>query len=221
MDDVEAQRQIKQMVNFILNEAKDKAEEIESSAVEDFNVQKMTLFQQKKDEIRTKLTKKINGLKLEKIRAHNAGSREIRERVLRHQCGVIEDIANEALNKIKKYIDNREEYKRIMVLLILKATMSLASTDLLVRCRKEDVKVAEGAINEAKNRFTVLTEESLGVKLDINATIDTKNFLPSDTYGVVMTTKDGKVECNSTLNSRLQVCCERLIPEFKKELFTC
>ncbi|KAK1936849.1 ATP synthase subunit E containing protein [Babesia divergens] len=207
------------MVNFILNEAKDKAEEIESSAIEDFNVQKMTLFQQRKDEISIKLTKKINNLKLEKIRAQNAGSREINDRVLRHQCAIVDNITKDALERIKEHVGDSNEYKRILALLILKGTMSLASTDLLVRCRQEDTPLIECSIAEAKSRFAMLTHELLGVQLELTASLDTKNFLASDIYGVVMTTKDGKVECNSTLNCRLDAFCEKFIPKIKAELF--
>ncbi|GIX61940.1 vacuolar ATP synthase subunit E [Babesia caballi] len=219
MDDVEAQRQIKQMVNFILNEAKDKAEEIESSAVEDFNVQKMTLFQQKKDEIRAKLTKKINTMKLEKIRAQNTASREIHDRVLRHQSGIIDDIATEALQKVREQMGTDNEYKRILVLLILKGLMSLASNDVLIRCRKEDTTIVKNSIAEAKSRFSTLTQDALGSTWDLTADIDPKTFLSSDNFGVVVTTSDGKVECDCTLNSRLGICCDKLIPEFKAELF--
>ncbi|ORM40486.1 V-type proton ATPase subunit E 1 [Babesia sp. Xinjiang] len=218
-DDVEAQRQIKQMVNFILNEAKDKAEEIESSAVEDFNVQKMTLFQQKKDEIRAKLTRKINTLKLEKIRAHNTASRDIQDQVLRHQCGMIDSITNEALEKIQAQMSVTSEYERILVLLILKGLMSLACNEVLVRCRKEDTALVKNSISEAKLRFASLTQETLGNKWDLTATIDPKVFLPSDNLGVIVTTSDGKVECNCTFTSRLEIYCEKLIPEFKAELF--
>ncbi|CDR96216.1 ATP synthase subunit E containing protein, putative [Babesia bigemina] len=207
------------MVNFILNEAKDKAEEIESTAVEDFNVQKMTLFQQKKDEIRAKLTKKINGLKLEKIRTYNAASREIHDRVLRHKCSIIDNIKSDALQKIKEQISVADEYKRIIVLLIIKGLMSLACNDVLVRCRKEDVTIVKSSIGDAKLRFATLVRESVGAKLELTAEVDTNTYLSSDNIGVVVTTSDGKVECDCTLNSRLDICCEKLIPKFKTALF--
>ncbi|GFE52690.1 vacuolar ATP synthase subunit E [Babesia ovis] len=218
-DDVEAQRQIKQMVNFILNEAKDKAEEIESSAVEDFNVQKMTLFQQKKDEIKAKINRKINMLKLEKIRAQNTASREIQDHVLRHQCTLIDTITNEAMEKIKSQMSNPNEYKRILVLLILQGLLSLACTDVLIRCRKEDASIVQNSIAEVQTQFQKLTKEALGTVWDLTAKVDPDVSLPSENLGVVVTTSDGKVECNCTFTARMQMFCEKFIPEFKAELF--
>nr|BAN66208.1 ATP synthase subunit E containing protein [Babesia bovis] len=219
MDDIEAQRQIKQMVNFILNEAKDKAEEIESSAIEDFNVQKMTLFQQKKDEIKLKITRKISMLKLEKIRAHNSASREIQDHVVRHQATMIETIAMEAMEKIKAQMSNVEDYRAALVLLILKGLMSLASSNVLIRCRKEDVGIVQQSIEQAKVQYQKMARETFGTSSDLNASIDSDTYLPPEKIGVIVTTHNGKVECNCTFASRLQAYCEKLIPEFKTVIF--
>ena len=55
MDDEQSAKQIQQMVNFILNEAKDKAEEIDAKALEDFNIEKLKQAQTMKDKIRAVL----------------------------------------------------------------------------------------------------------------------------------------------------------------------
>lgn len=47
------------MVNFILNEAKDKSEEIESKAMEEFNIKKLTIIHKLKEEARQKNIKKL------------------------------------------------------------------------------------------------------------------------------------------------------------------
>ena len=52
MDDASADRQIQQMVNFILNEAKETAEGIKAKATEDFNIEKLKLVQAMKEKIR-------------------------------------------------------------------------------------------------------------------------------------------------------------------------
>lgn len=65
-DDLEAQAQIQQMVKFILNEAKDKAQEIEARALEDFNIEKLKLVQQMKDKIRHEFDKKAKQLEVQR-----------------------------------------------------------------------------------------------------------------------------------------------------------
>lgn len=65
-DDAEAQRQIQQMVKFILNEARDKAQEIEARSLEDFNIEKLKLVQQMKDKIRQEYDKKAKKLETQR-----------------------------------------------------------------------------------------------------------------------------------------------------------
>lgn len=54
------------MVRFILNEAKDKAQEIEARALEDFNIEKLKLVQQMKDKIRQEFDKKAKKLEVQR-----------------------------------------------------------------------------------------------------------------------------------------------------------
>ena len=54
------------MVKFILNEAKDKAQEIEARALEDFNIEKLKLVQQMKDKIRQEFDKKAKKLEVQR-----------------------------------------------------------------------------------------------------------------------------------------------------------
>ena len=52
MDDSQSAAQIAQMVNFILNEAKDKAEEIDAQTLEEYNIEKMKIGNNMKEKIR-------------------------------------------------------------------------------------------------------------------------------------------------------------------------
>merc|ERR1719235_2340156 len=113
MDDKEAERQIQQMVNFILNEAKDKAEEIEAKALEDFNIEKLKLVQQMKDKIRQEHVRKskqvetqraiarstaINQSRLQKIAARNEMLGKVKDDVSGSLGAVTR---NEMLGKVK------------------------------------------------------------------------------------------------------------------------
>jgi len=55
MNDQEATQQIKQMENFILKEAQDKSEEIESKGLEEFGIEKFRIVTSQKEKIRQDL----------------------------------------------------------------------------------------------------------------------------------------------------------------------
>ncbi|KAF4701916.1 V-ATPase V1 sector subunit E, partial [Perkinsus olseni] len=73
MDAAEAQKQIQQMVNFILNEAKDKSEEIEAKAMEDFNIEKLKLVQQMKEKVRKEYAQKAKKIETQRAIARSTG----------------------------------------------------------------------------------------------------------------------------------------------------
>ena len=58
MSDDEVQRQLKQMVNFILKEAEEKAREIKIKAEEEFNIEKQRIVQEKKLKIQKEFERK-------------------------------------------------------------------------------------------------------------------------------------------------------------------
>ncbi|EKX74424.1 vacuolar ATP synthase subunit E, putative [Theileria equi strain WA] len=220
MDALEAQNQIKQMVNFILNEAKDKAEEIESGAIEEFNIEKLTLFQQKKDEVRSRIAKRINALKLEKIRSRNKELKDISDKLLRYQCDVIDEITQSALGKLKDLVADAQEYKKVLIMLILSGCFALDTENVLVRCRTSDVDIVESVLSDVRDEYERIVQERQRIQKSINISVDRKVSLSEDMFGVVLTTQDGTIECDSTLNNRLNRCCRALIPELKAQLFT-
>merc|ERR1719456_375064 len=84
MNDQEAKAQIAQMESFILKEAQDKSEEIESKGLEEFGIEKFRIVTSQKEKIRQEYAKKakqvetqcaiarsmaINKSRLEKIKA--------------------------------------------------------------------------------------------------------------------------------------------------------
>merc|ERR1719375_2758952 len=84
MNDQEARAQIQQMESFILKEAKDKSDEIESKGLEEFGIEKFRIVSAQKEKIRGDYSRKakqvetqcaiarslaINKSRLEKIKA--------------------------------------------------------------------------------------------------------------------------------------------------------
>lgn len=208
------------MINFILNEAKDKAEEIESGAIEEFNIEKMNLFEQKKDEVRSKILKNINDLRLKKMRQRNMELKKMSNNILLYQCEVVDELKNLAMEKLHNLSQNRDEYKKVLTMLILSGCMSLDSDIVYVRYRPSDSKVVESTLGDVKNEYEKLMELKYKVPKSLTIELDKNNHLSEDVLGVVLTNEDGTIECNSTLNNRLERCCREMIPQLKLELFS-
>merc|ERR1719391_750580 len=121
MDEAEAQRQIKQMVNFILNEAKDKAEEIEAKALEDFNIEKLKLVQQMKEKIRQDMARKAKQIETQQAIARSKAINESRlqKMVLRNE--MMGKIEKETSDSIAKLLQNQGEATKIYSDLLVEA----------------------------------------------------------------------------------------------------
>ncbi|KAK2195822.1 bifunctional V-type ATPase subunit E/V-type ATPase subunit E [Babesia duncani] len=219
VDENDSQHQIQQMITFILNEAKDKAEEIESGAIEDFNVEKMNIFEQRKDEIRAKLLKSVNSKRLKQNKAKNAAHMDLRNRLLSYKCDIMDSISLAALEQIEKITHNADSYSEILTLLILSGSISLCSDNIQIRCRAKDVSLVTACIPKVKEKFAALVSNDNRVRGTIDFQVDNTNHISDDSIGVVLFTANGKIECDCTLNTRLNRCFKMLTPEFKKALF--
>ena len=66
MDDFEVQKQINQMVEFIKQEAEEKAREISVSAEEEFNIEKLQMVEQEKQRIKKEYERKEQQVSVKK-----------------------------------------------------------------------------------------------------------------------------------------------------------
>lgn len=71
LTDDEVQRQIQIMVSFIDQEAKEKAEEIEAKAEEEFQIEKGRIVQQQRHKIQEHYEKKEKNLQQQKLVQHS------------------------------------------------------------------------------------------------------------------------------------------------------
>ena len=85
-----------------------------------------------------------------------------------------------------------------------------------VVCRKEDVQLVASAIEKAKQDFLLHAKQvqSLTVRLL------TDDHLPeSSAGGVVVSALGGRIQCNNSLESRLELASEVLLPAIRVMLF--
>jgi len=119
MDDEHSAKQIQQMVNFILNEAKDKAEEIDAKTLEDFNIEKLKQAQQMKDKIRIDIDKrkKLAATQLAIARSTQINQSRLQKIEARQQAlGELNKICEAELKNI---VRDRSKYQQLLIQLIV------------------------------------------------------------------------------------------------------
>merc|ERR1719163_589992 len=91
-------------MNFILNEAKDKAEEIEAKALEDFNIEKLKLVQQMKEKIRGEFTRKAKQVETQRAIARSTAINNSRLQKIAARQEVIGNLTQDVKAKLSKVI---------------------------------------------------------------------------------------------------------------------
>ncbi|XP_071371569.1 V-type proton ATPase subunit E 1a isoform X3 [Centroberyx affinis] len=135
--------------------------------------------------------------------------------------------------KIMEYFEKKdkqiEQHKKIQMsnlmnqarLKVLKARddmitgfYQLLEPKVTIRCRQQDVEMVQAAVNKNIPIYKDAVKSNIVVK------IDQERFLPSDICGGVEVYNDnGKIKVSNTLESRLELMAQQMMPEIRVALF--
>ena len=194
MEDKDATRQIQQMVNFILNEAKDK-------------VRKEYALKAKKIETQRAISRStaINKARLRTIDERNT---------LLYQTV---DVVKKNLSDVVKKTD---QYKKIITDLIVQGAMLLLEPEIMIQCRKEDVALVKSVLDESQKKYaSEIKSQTGGVSRSVKLTINEAQPLVGKIGGVVLQTSGGAIRVDNTFDTRLNLLVEKDKPTIRKILF--
>jgi len=218
MAEADTERRIKQMVAFIRQEARDKAEEIEVRAKEECNVEVMKMtdrekakmreeFKQreKRIEIENKITKQkvLDGYRMELLKAEDSKKTELKEMVQKRFAGVVKDSG-----KYKEFL------KQAMIQAFL---LIWDEEEVFVSCRKEDQSVVKSLMDSAMKEVKSRAQKECNTTLKMKANFNDKPVKCSG--GVIVSARGGKVVCDNTLDARLNIVMRTELPMVRERLF--
>lgn len=84
----------------------------------------------------------------------------------------------------------------------------------MVRCRTQDRALVEDTFGDICAKY----KEAVGK--DVNLKIDSENPLPADsTGGIELLAQKNRIKVNNTLEARLELIAQQLVPEIRTALF--
>jgi len=218
MAEADTERRIKQMVAFIRQEARDKAEEIEVRAKEECNVEVMKMtdrekakmreeFKQreKRIEIENKITKQkvLDGYRMELLKAEDNKKAELKGMVKKRFSNVTK---------------NSGKYKDFLKQAMIQAFLLIWDEDeVMVSCRKQDQSTVKGLMQSALDEVKSRAKKECNTNLKMQATFNSKPIKCSG--GVVVSARGGKVVCDNTLDARLNIVMRTELPMVRERLF--
>ncbi|CAL8374821.1 unnamed protein product [Arctogadus glacialis] len=214
LSDADVQKQIKHMMAFIEQEANEKAEEIDAKAEEEFNIEKGRLVQTQRVKIMEFYEKKEKQIEQHKKIQMSNLLNQSRLKVLKARDDMIVDLLNEARQRLGDISQDPARYSALLEGLILQGFYQLLEPKVTVRCRQQDVEMVQAAID----KDIIVYKDR--VKSNIVVRIDQNRFLASDICGGVEVYNDnGKIKVANTLESRLDLMAQQMMPEVRKSLF--
>jgi len=220
MDDEQSAKQIQQMVNFILNEAKDKAEEIDAKTLEDFNIEKLKAAQQMKDKIRADMDKKRKASATQAAISRSTKINQARLQKIEARQQSLGDMTSLCEGELKNYARDKAKYQPLMVDLIVQGCLRLMEDRVLIRCKKEDEKTVGAVLQQAEQKFAQTVKRQTNADKKVTLSVDTTTFLPPNSAGgVIVMTVDTKIKVDNTLDTRLGLVMQNDLPNLRKMLF--
>ncbi|XP_047452247.1 V-type proton ATPase subunit E 1a [Mugil cephalus] len=210
----DVQKQIKHMMAFIEQEANEKVEEIDAKAEEEFNIEKGRLVQTQRVKIMEHYEKKEKQIdQHKKIQMSNLMN-QARLKVLKARDDMITDLLHEARQRLAEVAKDPARYSVLLEGLVLQGFYQLLEPKVTIRCREQDVELVQAAVNKS---IPIYQE---AVKRSITVRIDQERFLSSNICGgIEMYNDNGKIKVLNTLESRLELMAQQMMPEIRVKLF--
>nr|XP_061812352.1 V-type proton ATPase subunit E 1-like isoform X3 [Nerophis lumbriciformis] len=90
----------------------------------------------------------------------------------------------------------------------------LLEDKVVIRCRKQDSEMVQAAVNRNIPIYKEAVKKNIVVKIDMD------HFLPSSICGGVEVYNDnGKIKVSNTLENRLELLAQQMMPEIRVSLF--
>ncbi|OXB39592.1 V-type H+-transporting ATPase subunit E [Cryptococcus neoformans] len=211
LDDNEIQSEMNKMVAFISQEAREKAREIQVKADEEFAIEKAKIVRQESLAIDAQFEKKRKQAEVSWKISQSTAINNSRLRILQSRNDHLETLFDEA-NKRVMELSAGDRYKDALVNLILEVLLKLLSADITLSHRPKDTELVEKSAQEAQKRYKDIAGRESNISFDPSLSDDSPG-------GVIGTSMGGRIKVDNTLEERLSILEEKMLPELRHDLF--
>jgi len=229
MNDQEARAQITQMENFILKEAEDKSQEIESKGLEEFGIEKFRIVTSQKEKIRQEYARKAKQVETQCAIARSLAINKSRLEKIKARQEVLQKIAADAQKVLQTELADAGKSKTFVTKLIVQGALMLLEENITVQCRESDVSLVQACLESAASQYSEVIKKESGATKVCKFTIDKSKYLApapkpgSDAKsclgGVVLSCQNGTIVIDNTVDLRLQLALEQDKPAIRNLLF--
>ncbi|KAJ9071091.1 V-ATPase V1 sector subunit E [Entomophthora muscae] len=213
LNDEEVFAEMKKMVAFIKQEALEKAREIKVKADEEFNIEKAKIVRQESIHIESVFERKTKQVEIEKTIAKSTLTNKSRLEILGERQNLINELFETAAGELIKVAKDESKYSAFLKDLILQGFFQLMEPKVTLRFREKDEKLIEKAVKGASAEY----EKEFGYPVEV---VHDTTYLPEGCAGgIILSCLDGRIKATNTLESRLELLKEQMLPQIRYSLF--
>lgn len=216
---LENNKQIRQMVNFIMQEAHEKVNEIQIKTDHDFNLERQNLVQNGKKNLMEEYARKEKDLEINQRVARSAAIGAARVTKMKARDELLEELKAETTEKLTAFCKG-PGYPELIKNLIIQGLIKIEEHIVEVQCREEDCALVTKVLPEAIMEFEkVMTDAGHKVRPQVKVSANT---LSSKTVsgGVVLTALNNKIILDQTVDERLRIAFTDMMPSVRYGLFS-
>ena len=180
------------------------------------------LYQKERDKAYEEFQKKQEA---EDAKAGTMKSKMINEsrlKIQENRSDQMKTIRAESVEKLKKFVSDRNVYKNLMKQLMVQGLIRLMEENVLVRCLEKDYDICKSVVSDAEQEYSKFMKENSGQEYKTSVEVS-KEHPQTKTHteigGVVLCCNNNNIILNNTLESRLDLVLQTSTPDIRAKLF--
>ncbi|KAF9465858.1 ATPase, V1/A1 complex, subunit E [Collybia nuda] len=212
LNDEEVLNQMNKMVAFIKQEALEKAREIRVKADEEFAIEKAKLVKQEQLAIDAQHEKRRKGVEVAQKIAQSTLTNKSRLKLLHRREEHLQDLFSTSRSSILSLATDEGRYVQFLEGVIIQAYLQILEPSVTVHSRKQDVDVVSRASESAATLYKEISGRD--VEFEVQGTLSDEGA-----GGVKLISGTRRITLDNTLDERLRLLEDRMLPEIRKDLF--
>ncbi|KAF9234331.1 ATPase V1 A1 complex subunit E [Melanogaster broomeanus] len=212
LNDEEVLSEMNKMVAFIKQEALEKAREIKVKADEEFAIEKAKFVKQEQQGIDANYEKKRKGAEVAQKIARSNLTNKSRLKLLHRREEQLQELFATARAQILTFGEDEGRYLQFLEGAIVQACLQLMDLNVTLIAREKDAELVQKAGEAAAETYTQLSGRQ--VICDVESTLSN-----AGAGGVKLVSGSKRITIDNTLDERLRLLEDRMLPEIRKDLF--
>ncbi|KAG6873719.1 hypothetical protein C0995_012183 [Termitomyces sp. Mi166 len=212
LNDEEVLQQMNKMVAFIKQEALEKAREIRVKADEEFAIEKAKLVKQEQQAIDAQYEKKRKGAEVAQRIAQSTLTNKSRLKLLHRREEHLQDLFSTSRAAVVKLAKDEGRYVQFLQGVIVQGFLQILEPSVTVYARVQDVELVKQAAANAQKSYTEISGRNIEYEVEGSLSDDAAG-------GVKLISGSRRITLDNTLDERLRLLEDRMLPEIRKDLF--